>query len=77
MGTSYKTSTTDSGVETGCGGQDGITSCNGYELMRDLDFRNDSSYMDTSIKTSLTNVIGRGWHPIYGCASATNSRCAI
>ena len=62
-GTSYKTSTTDSGVETGCGGQDGITSCNGYELMRDLDFRNNRSYTDTSIKNSITTGTP-GWETI-------------
>ena len=61
-GTSYKTSRYNYGITAGCGGQDEISECSGYEIIRDLDFRNDSSYVDTSIKPDFT--VRSGWYPI-------------
>ena len=37
LGNSYKINATATGNENGCGGQNGITSCNGYELVVDID----------------------------------------
>ncbi len=36
QGSSFKISDTDAGDSAGCGGQDGITACNGYELTQDI-----------------------------------------
>ena len=36
-GTSYKTSETDAGDTTGCGGLNSISTCNGYELVADIE----------------------------------------
>ena len=36
--------------------------CNGYELMRDLDFMNDDSYSSTANR--ITWTMGEGWQPI-------------
>ena len=36
QGSSFKISDTDAGDSAGCGGQDGITACNGYELTNDI-----------------------------------------
>ena len=56
-GTSYKTGADDTGNSTGCpaGG------CNGYELMRSLDFNAAASYADGTINTT--------WCPRGGGAS--------
>ena len=61
-GSSYQSSASAIGIRTGCGGQNRITTCNGYELIRDLDFNDNSSYMNTSLKSSFTS--GLGWEPI-------------
>ena len=57
-GTGYRKSTSATKITTGCrtGG------CNGYELMRDLDFNDDDSYSSTSNKVTWTT--GAGWQPI-------------
>ena len=36
QGSSFNISDTDAGDSAGCGGQDGITACNGYELTNDI-----------------------------------------
>ena len=36
QGSSFNISGTDAGDSSGCGGQDGITACNGYELTNDI-----------------------------------------
>ena len=36
QGSSFKISDTDAGDSAGCGGQDGITACNGYELTQNI-----------------------------------------
>ena len=52
-------------------------SCRGYELVRDLDFNDDASYISTSNKVIWTT--GEGWQPIGSitAGSCTNqySRC--
>ena len=39
-----------------------VGTCNGYELMRNLDFHNPSSYRSGRVDTSFTT--GSGWNPI-------------
>ena len=39
-----------------------VGACNGYELMRNLDFRSPSSYRSGRVDTSFTT--GSGWNPI-------------
>ena len=67
VGNSYRTHIFSAGITTGCGGNDNrISQCHGYEIVRDLDFNNDSSYTSTFvIKDSVT--AGNGWDPIGSC----------
>ena len=66
QGTSYKTSTTGNIITSRLWWTKIAiyAVCSGYELMRNLDFSNDSSYVDTSLKNSL--IAGSGWMPIGG-----------
>ena len=57
-GTSYKTNASDPGNTTGAP----AAGLNGYELARNLDFGDDTSYADTANKDTYT--IGEGWTPI-------------
>ena len=64
-GTGYRTSTDTTKITTGCkaGG------CNGYELVRDLDFNDDASYSSTANKVIYTvddyeDSADSGWQPI-------------
>ena len=49
-GSGYRASATDTVNRIGCGGQEGINDCNGYELMEDISLANWTS--------------GSGWQPI-------------
>ena len=68
-GTGYTTSTGVDKITAGCksGG------CNGYELMKDLDFNDDASYSSTPNKVIWTK--GAGWEPIrsYDSSNPPNS----
>lgn len=70
----------DSLGSNGCGGQIGITICDGYELVNNLDFNDPSSYSDTDLMNIFTNrgisqsVSGQtisGWVPVG--TNGTNS----
>ncbi|MBC6414072.1 MAG: cadherin-like beta sandwich domain-containing protein, partial [Chromatiales bacterium] len=62
-GTGYRRSSTATLVTTGCGGGDGDSTCNGYELVRDLDFNDDDSYRDAPANRSSWTT-GAGWRYI-------------
>ncbi len=47
--------------------------CNGYELMRSLDFTNASSYADNS--ENMAEWTGEGWTPIGSCSGGALSTC--
>ena len=64
-GSSYKESATATPLSIGCP-SDG---CNGYELRRDLDFNDNTSYSSTSNKVIWTS--GAGWNPIDFNADST------
>ena len=53
-GTSYRYYEDATGVVTGCGGGGGNNKCFGYELVRDLDFNDDDSYISTTSKVEWT-----------------------
>ena len=57
-GTSYKTNDTDPGSMNGAPG----SGLNGYELTRDLDFNDPTSYSSGMVNTAWTT--GSGWLPI-------------
>ena len=59
-GENYKTASGDAGDSTGCPTPDGETQpqCHGYELVRDLDFNDDTSYSAIANKAVWT---GSGW----------------
>ena len=48
----------DAGSDAGCP----VSGCNGYELMRDLDFDDATSYLSGTVNTMWTG--GTGWDPI-------------
>ena len=58
-GTGYRSSSSEAKVTTGCGNN----KCNGYELVRDLDFNDSDSYRKGVINLAWTT--GRGW-PVIG-----------
>ena len=67
-GTSYKTSSDDSGILCGTAG---TTTCSGYELTQNLDFASASSYDSNSINSAWRpnafdpdDATNRGWDPI-------------
>ena len=64
-GTNYKTSATDPGNMNGAPG----SGLKGYELTRDLDFNDPTSYSSGMVNTAWT--MGSGWLPI-GDSSTTN-----
>ena len=73
-GTSYKTSSTDSGMLCGT---DGTAACTGYELTQNLDFATASSYDDNSINSAWRpnnldpdDATNSGWEPIGNAANA-------
>ena len=79
-GTSYKSSSTASGITTGCGGNNnGISECNGYELVRDLDFRNASHYASGVVNMVFTTVdtdsVLQGWTSIGNCGNFPPNVC--
>ena len=57
-GSGYRESSTTLKITRGCLGN----SCNGYELRRDLDFNDNTSYISTSNRVTWTS--GAGWQPI-------------
>ena len=61
-GSGYKTTDSETvrAITTGCpsGG------CTGYELTKDLDFTEASSYREGSINTAWTDTSGAGWQPV-------------
>ena len=81
-GTSYKTSVSDTGDTSGCP----ATGCDGYELMRDLDFADAASYAAGAVDTDLLPnaadpdlATNAGWEPIGFCNNDTgdfdSNRC--
>ncbi len=79
FGTSYVDNTSGNlGTSSGCGGKNGIISCRGYELTRDLDFNDSGSYDIDSDNQRLwcpgrgtltdvnecNNRLAEGWRPI-------------
>ena len=58
LGGSLKTSAGDAGADTGCGGLNGITECNGYELVADI---------------SLAGYNSNNWLPIGSCPTFTEA----
>ena len=72
-GSGYTTSTDAVKITQGCP----TTGCNGYELMRSLDFDDASAYRNGSINTDWTvndyaDDTDVGWQPIRGFASIFN-----
>ena len=61
-GSSYKANASAVGITTGCSNGNRITTCNGYELVRDLNFMNPSHYASGVVNTDFT--MGNGWEPI-------------
>ena len=58
LGSSLKASAVDAGDTTGCGGLNGITECNGYELVADI---------------SLAGYNSDNWLPIGSCPTFTEA----
>ena len=58
LGSSLKTSAGDAGADTGCGGLNGISECNGYELVADI---------------SLAGYNSNNWLPIGSCPTFTEA----
>ena len=58
LGGSLKASAGDAGADTGCGGLNGITECNGYELVADI---------------SLAGYNSNNWLPIGSCPTFTEA----
>ncbi len=58
LGSSLKASAGDAGADTGCGGLNGITECNGYELVADI---------------SLAGYNSNNWLPIGSCPTFTEA----
>ena len=70
-GTGYRASTQASVIKAGCGYNSNKNNiCRGYELIRDLDFRDDRHYQKLSNKNIWT--AGSGWMPI-GDSNGTTS----
>ncbi|MBC6414769.1 MAG: cadherin-like beta sandwich domain-containing protein [Chromatiales bacterium] len=68
-GSGYRPSSNANLVTTSCGGGDGNDTCNGYELMRDLDFNNPDHYRESRNQAIWTvadygDMTDRGWRPI-------------
>ena len=53
-GASYKTSDSDTGTTTGCGGQNNISSCSGYELSNDITLVDNWTPVQGKVDTSIT-----------------------
>ena len=74
-GTGYKASTSATKITTGCP-EDG---CNGYELIRDLDFKDDASYSNATVNKkewtvdNYDNTMDKGWQPIGMTGSFTST----
>ena len=81
-GSGYKTNTTAAKITNGCA-EGGAAVCIGYELMRDLNFADDDSYVNPATNRALWTVDNFettgdvGWDPI-GTFSAPNRRdCSV
>ena len=59
-GSGYQPSSTATLITTGCGGGVNNDICNGYELVRDLDFDDEGSYKDAPANKSSWTT-GAGW----------------
>ncbi len=66
-GSGYRASSTASKITTGCPDN----GCEGYELVRDLDFLDEASY--SSLPNRATWTSGVGWQPI---GTITNNDCS-
>ena len=55
LGDSFKSSDSDAGNRTGCGGNNVITSCNGYELMSDISLSKFTNWQPFGECTTDTN----------------------
>ena len=58
-GSGYRLSSTAGKITAGCP----ATGCYGYELMRDLDFKDDDSYRDAAAN-KRRGLLGSGWQPV-------------
>ena len=59
-------------LTSGCPLVEGNETCKGYELVRDLDFNDDDSYISTSTNSVQANwTTGTGWPTIAGTFSGT------
>ena len=67
-GSSYKASASATTSTRGCP----VGGCNGYELIKDLDFNDDASYSSIANKVIWTE--GDGWDPIGYYHSSTNNK---
>jgi len=65
-GTGYTTTAGGTKVTTGCGNGGSIAACNGYELLRNLDFADGVSYASGEVNTTWCPA-----HATNGCDSAT------
>ena len=70
-GSGYRASADANMITTGCPD----TGCNGYELMRDLDFQDNASYSSISNKQDWTT--GSGWLPITDFGGSDPSNITI
>ena len=55
QGSSFKINATDAGDSTGCGGQDGITACNGYELTQNISLTSYTNWQPIGGCNTTTN----------------------
>ena len=67
-GSGYWSSTATNKVTTGCPLVEGEETCKGYELVRNLDFNDDDSYISTANKVAWTTA--SGWRTIEGLFTA-------
>ena len=83
-GSGYKTNTTATKITNGCA-EGGAADCIGYELMRDLDFAANDSYVNPASNRAawtvgdFNNASDAGWDPIgmlsSNDCSHMNSNC--
>ena len=67
-GSGYQSSTATNKVTSGCPLVEGSETCKGYELVRNLDFNDDDSYISTANKVAWTTA--SGWRTIEGLFTA-------
>ncbi len=63
-GSGYRSTANGNLDQTGCGGADGITQCNGYELVADISL---AAYVDSDN--------GKGWQPLGHDTDGNTDRC--